>query len=77
MEKKEKRKGALALKTVGFPFICAVFLQYMSQVWLLLSMPQSDPGWTPFPSAFLKKMMWTVISLGRIGLGLLAEGGEE
>lgn len=76
MEKREKRKGALALKTVGFPFICAV-LQCMSQVWPLLSMLQSDPGWTPFPSPFLKKMIWTVISLGRIGLGLLAEVGEE
>lgn len=71
MEKKGKRDGALVLKTAGFPFMCVVLLQYMSQAWPLLSMLPCEPGWMPFLSPTLIKMTRTVISLDRVGLGLL------
>lgn len=42
-----------------------------------LFMSPSDSGWTPFSSPTPQKMIWTVVSLERIGLGLLVEVEER
>lgn len=79
MEKKGKREGALVLKTAGFPFICAVLLQYMFQAWPLLSMSPSDPGWMPFLSSTIKQNDKDSDFLGKgwIGIAFEMEGRGE